>query len=402
MIQCFVEAYPWDLTAPESDAVLARMHGEIGVTGLCVWAAARPSVTLRARPWEPRIFRSRGGLYFQPSAHGYEKTRCRPPVSSWTHEGERFARVTAACERHGLALRLLISASATGRLAERYPEFAARGVFGLESTRNLCLGNPDVQEYVAALAADLAQQFKPAAVVVEDFSICWQEAFDPGLLGDSLNARRGDGQDLLNRNFAALLGVCFCSSCRKQADDAGIDSTAAAECVEGALHNLLVREIDKNTSVAQLRSTNVPLNEYLRFQSERLNGLMRRLTAVESVEWILARDSSHPGDSISTSTNPAAPAAILSRAGDALSLDAAMVGEARRNELRVTASSALGPGGPEFVSTVQRAVTMGFAGGQVPPEPGFSGVQVDHFGLLTDGGLATLKQAIRFARRSQP
>jgi hypothetical protein len=377
VIQTFVEAYPWDLMPVDAEPLLARLRGEAGVTGLSVWAAAGARRTLRVRDCRPRVFRSRGGLYFQPRRDRYEHGRCRPLVSTWTHEGERFARVTAACERNGLKLRLLVSAAATGRLAEHYPEFASCNVLGVESTRNLCLVNPDVQEYLIALVSDLTEQFSPAAVVLTDYALGWFEAFDACL---------EDG--LLTPAARSLLGLCFCQSCQQQAEEAGVDALAASERVLAVLQSSLA-DGKAPPSLDAVGAASPPLAEYRRFQHERLNGLLRSLIEACSAELLLARDLRCPHTDATAFAGVSLSAGLVTRLADQGDLDGGFVGKAKRNELSLPLALGGGDRGPQLVSTVHRAVEMGY-----------QGLQIEHFGVLADPALPVIKQAVRFARRS--
>ena len=377
MIRCFIEAYPWDLTHAGADAVLAALRGEVGVTGLAVWAAAPPVTTFRIRDWQPRVFRSRGGLYFQPTKDRYERTRCRPLISSWTHEGERFHRIAAACERHGLQLRLILSAAAVGRLAEHYPEFAARNLFGVESASGLCLGNPDVQEYLVSVIADVTAQYAPAGVVLSDFAVTWREAFQhefsAGVLGD------------VHRR---LMGVCFCVGCRQQAEEAGVDAGGAAEQAGTLLQSAFIDGAPPLT-FDEVCSGNPAFAEYLCFQQERLHGLAHRLIAAGPCEVLIQRELHAPHTCGVDRLDSGAPGAILTAIRRSEDLDQIKLGRAARSELSVPASMAASARAPELVSTIQRAATMGI-----------SGVQIAHFGLLADPMLSPIKQAIRFARRT--
>ena len=50
MFDVHLLCYPWDVSESRADAVLDRVRGEIGATGLTVVAATRPVCQLRRRP----------------------------------------------------------------------------------------------------------------------------------------------------------------------------------------------------------------------------------------------------------------------------------------------------------------------------------------------------------------
>ncbi|MGB2985153.1 MAG: hypothetical protein WBE26_04665, partial [Phycisphaerae bacterium] len=121
-LQVFLTAYPWDLLDEDLGTVLDRLHGEIGVTGVSVWVSSPALTQLRVRDVEPRVFRTRGGLFFHPDEQRYVATRCKPVVSSRHKTRNPLARIADACAERALELRVIVSAAATGRLAQRYPE----------------------------------------------------------------------------------------------------------------------------------------------------------------------------------------------------------------------------------------------------------------------------------------
>ncbi|MEK7757369.1 MAG: hypothetical protein AAB385_09190, partial [Planctomycetota bacterium] len=188
MFELFIVAYPWDLPAEDVGGVLDQLRGEVGVTGLSLWVAAPPTAQLRAsapRPLSlganvssarrPRVFRTRGGVFFQPADRHYAQTRCQPIVSSWVTMGNPLATIAKACAGRGLNLRAIVSAAAAGRMAERYPEFACRSAFGDESRARLCLANAEVQTYLRAMALDLSTNAGVTALTLTDFDIRWSD-----------------------------------------------------------------------------------------------------------------------------------------------------------------------------------------------------------------------------------
>lgn len=367
MMQLFVEAYPWDLLGEGVDDLLTRLKGEVGAAGICIWAAAKPISVLRARACETRVFRSRGGLYFQPRRHFYGKTRCRPLVSSWSHSGERFARAIDACRRNALDVRFMLSASRAGRLAEHYPEFATRNAYGAESSQSLCLNNGDVRAYLAGAASDLTAQFQSSAVVMTDFEICWQEAFDPRL----------DGTQRLNEFDRRLLGTCFCQSCCRRAEEAGICANDVIREVQGIVNARLSGDAQVG---AEAFGDQASITAYLALQREHLGLLAEELDEACATRLVIEAPVDCRAVLRERRVLLAAYASGSQDLGEAVKTEA---------EIRVPAWLAMGGAAPDFVAAV-RTAAMG----------GCMGISIDHLGLLPDTSLAALKQAMRFARRS--
>lgn len=366
-MQLFIEAYPWDLVGEGVDDLLSRLRGEVGASGICIWAAAKPTSVLRARACETRVFRSRGGLYFQPRRYYYDRTRCRPLVSSWSHSGERFARAIDACRRNALDVRFIVSASRAGRLAEHYPEFATRNAYGAESAQSLCLSNSDVRAYLAGVASDLTAQFQSSAVMVTDFTNTWQEAYDPRL----------DGTQRLGEAERQLLGTCFCQSCCSRAEAAGINANDVIREVQEMIN---ARLNGGCTDAERGPTSGADLHGYLQLQHEHLALLAEEMDEACATRLVIEL----AGDCAPALRDRGLGLAAYARRGQDMS-----EGAAGAVELRVPAWLAMDTRAPDFVSSVHAAAVRGCVA-----------ISIDHLGLLPDASLPALKQALRFARRS--
>ena len=155
MLRVHLICHPWDLLDEGVDEVLARLHGELGVTGVCVPAVCAPLATLRTRPGvSPRIFRTRGGLFFAPGEDYYQATRCTPAVSTWLKGRNPLRRIADGCRKLGLDCRAMAACSTAGRIVARHPHAAAKTVFGDPWPDRLCPINPDAQAFLIAVCRD--------------------------------------------------------------------------------------------------------------------------------------------------------------------------------------------------------------------------------------------------------
>ncbi len=379
MPRFFLEAYPWDLLGKDLGATLERLRGEVGVTGLSIWVGSPQVMQLRVRRLDPRVFRTGGGLHYRPVDAGFEAIPFRPVVSDWVDGEDRLDLAVRTCVQHGLALRGRLSAGACGQLAQRYPDLACRNAFEVDSHLGVCLVNPNAQAYLLAVLAGLAVRFPFEAVILADFAATWHEAFAGGLatavpLGPAA------------RN---LLALCFCESCRRLAGDAGVDAEETRSGVRRILERTSSEGVQPHESFEGLLAERPALAEYRSFQLDRLNTLARRLTESCRLEVLLDRRLDGAGEGDLNGIDTSIPAGIISRIDDPGQLESAAVPRARRNELRVAASLAIGPRSPELVSMLSKAATLGFRG-----------IEIDNFGLLPDAALTSIKQAIRFARRT--
>ena len=377
MFELFLVAYPWDLPAEEVGGALDRLRGEVGVTGLSLWSAVAPTVELHASARRPRVFRTRGGVFFQPADRHYAQTRCQPIVSSWVTMGNPIATIAKACAARGLTLRVIVSASATGRMAERYPEFACRNAFGDESRTRLCLANAEVQTYLRGMALDLPGGTGVTALTLADFDIRWSDA-------DDLHATAPLG--LLERSLSA---VCFCESCAHRSRSAGIDVESARRAVEQSVNRAFEQGLCEGTSIDAFFADHESLAEHRRRQMEDLNSLLRKLKEACRCDLLLQRTAIDTNSEAGSGLDLSIPSAVITPVEDAVQLPAVTPPRARRNELQLPATAAVGPAASRLVGILPDAAKAGYAA-----------VQIDHYGLLSESALTTLKQAIRFARRS--
>lgn len=196
----------WELGDFGPEAVLDRLQGELGVTGITVPIACSPLARLRTGPGSAgRAYRSGGGLFFAPRPTYYQATRCPPPVAAWLRNRNPLADLAERCARRDLPCRVVIDAATLGLLASRQPQVAVRNVFDDPAPDRVCLVNPDVQALIGGLCRDLTEGYPLAGIELAEFhtgrtgqtpASC-EAPFDLGIGGNS------------------LLNVCFCASCRQ-------------------------------------------------------------------------------------------------------------------------------------------------------------------------------------------
>ena len=379
MFRFFVAAYPWDLVDDDVGRVLDRLHGEVGVTGVSVWVGLPPLAQLRVRDVQPRVFRTRGGLFFHPDNERYAATRCRPIVSGWAKTRQPLVRLTDACRERGMATRAIVSAARTGRVAERHPEMACKNALEAESHVSLCLANPDVQTYLCSLVSDLSANDGLSGVTVTDFAITWAEAAAGGVVLPSW----------LGETEVELLSTCFCESCHQRAFAAGVDVGRARRSAQTILQQSLDRGLATEARLESILADSEPLTDFARWRANELSSLLGRLGEACRCELLLDRCVDGPARGAHAELDLSVPAAVITRLGAPDQLTDAFCQAARRNELRLPEIFATGSSAPDLVRITAQAV-----------EAGFSGIEIDNYGLLPDTALTPIKQAVRFARRS--
>ena len=104
---------------------------------------------------------------------------------------------------------------------------------------------------------------------------------------------------------------------------------------------------------------------------------------------MLIEQTASPNDSHRGEIDVSSAAGTIARIDSADQLQALFDSSARCNELRIPAAVINEPHGQQLVAGLAEATGRGI-----------TGVQFDHYGVLPDSALTTIKQAIRFARRS--
>ena len=379
MLRALMSAYPWDLIDDDLDAVLDRLNGEIGVSGLSVWAALPPQTRLRPRAVQPRLFRTRGGLFFHADADRYASTRCKPAVSHWVKAKRPLRRIADAVAERGMELRLAVSAARTGRLALQHPDMSCKNLFGSPSNQSVCLANPDVQAFLVSLVTELSEVYAPAAVTVSDFHLVWTEAFERDLVQ---SVPLDDGE-------RTLLSVCFCESCRQGATQAGVDVAGAHQVALSVVQEGLQRGAPSERSLADHLLRGGVLEAYFRWRDATLSALLDRLVEGCSSELILDRPLAGPLATQHGGIDIESVSALMTRIERPAELDSASHGGAVRREVRLATSLALPPRAQELVAALSSVSKLGL-----------SAVEIGDYGLLPDAAMVGIKQAIRMARRA--
>lgn len=225
----------WDLLDEGVDDVLDSLKGEANISAISIPLVCPPVDALRVHKGvSPRTFRSRGGAQFQPQAEHYAGTRLRPVVAEWLRRKDPLPHVIEAAIKRGLGVRGEIVCSDAPTIADKYPHAACKNVYGDPSPSRLCPANPDVQEYLRALVANLQQGY--ALAEIEISGLDWR---GPKFAADTPLDTSPTRPALARRAIAYLGAICFCESCRQQADRAGLNVTRIAQEVEATLDRLL-------------------------------------------------------------------------------------------------------------------------------------------------------------------
>jgi hypothetical protein len=213
--------YPWDLARLGT----ARTLGEIadhGIDAIDLAANYHPIDALSPRGGLSLFSDARGAVHFPAREERYE--RIRPFVRSsgiaraWPDAANEAARI-------GLGLNSWTITLFQPWIVDAHPDCARVLPWGDRSGSGACAANPDVRAYIATLCADLSEQFGVALFRLEGVL---SHSFDL----DWLRPRNLVTIPPLARTLANL---CFCGSCKRRGDAAGIDVAALQARVVGTI-----------------------------------------------------------------------------------------------------------------------------------------------------------------------
>ena len=207
MKQRALYVYPWDLEEEGVAQVAARVRAA-GLNAIALAVSYHAGKFLRPHaPTRKVYFPEDGTIYFSPDLSRYRYIK--PRVASSVARYEAVAEL----ERHAPDLARIGWAVGLHNtpLGRAYPEFTATNVFGDPLYNSLCPSHAEVRDYLVALCADAASRGL-AEVMIETPG--WQAY------------RHGHHHEFelieLGEVVETLLGMCFCTACRRGARAAGI------------------------------------------------------------------------------------------------------------------------------------------------------------------------------------
>ncbi len=392
MFDCHIYCYPWDVLDEGINEVLDRLHDQVGATGLTLVTVGDEEEQFRPhQSAEPRIFRTAGGVYFQPNEPYYQATRLKPPVWDQHRKMDVLAKISEACASRQLDLRLNVSLFSSRRLVAKHPEVACKNAYGLSARVSMCAINPDVQQNLVSLLRDLSDYDDVSAIVLDEVEC--PSATDPEPYVQAMA--------MFDTDVTDLLSICFCESCLQTADREGIDGQAAQRCSRAVLDRLSQEGVPKDWAMKDLLEDNPPVARYVEWAEAALLELFGRLREVVGKSLILNfRDASRSFIDLGR-------AAELFALADAVILDAEdledVIGElshgkvwagalrpvsVRQMEILLRMDEGLIDEAPEVVRQLSWAA-----------EAGTAGTTITHFGAILEHQFGWLHQGLRNARR---
>ncbi len=391
-----------DFATSGVEELLDRAQGELGVTGISVPVVCPPVARLRTGTGvSPRIARSPGGVFFEPQERHYAATRCKPIIAGLPKSRGLFESVVQACRARDLDCRAVIHAATAGQMATKYSQTAAQTAFGDPWPGRVCLVNPDVQAFLAAVCDDLASNYEITGLELAEVHVGRLSAVSSAL---DLAFDVGPGG-------LSLLGVCFCESCRQLTShstelDARLDASAAARSVEIRLGRIFETGKELLGEAAGVFADDEPLQGHVAAQWHAVRAAVRTIPRRPGCDLVVHvyedTVSAQPGwpHLLSVDAPPTADAVMV------------VPGPASGHDPEQAAASAIEQASAGIRMEMLVDAYQARAGDVTPPEPaalvrslrglsarGVASVDLDGYGMSPAVGLTAIKQAVRFARR---
>ncbi|HPF39035.1 MAG TPA: hypothetical protein P5081_03190 [Phycisphaerae bacterium] len=388
MARFWTDCFPWDLEDEGVDAAIGRIKGDLYADDISVLVHSDDFTQRRARSIGDggRTIRHGAGAHYRANISHYGSTRIRPLAAPWMKSRDPFSRIAGTCESMGVGLILRASCLRNAALVHKYPMAACIDVFGDVSRDRLCPANPDVREFIAAMATDLAESYSAQRIELADV-----------LFNTSRDGREASMGVELKGAAQGLQDWCFCPACRQRAADAGCHVDAVLANVQQWLNRAFERTIggkldDVNAGIMAAIGDDADLRSYQasRRASERsliatIHAKLGDTLAIpvndDAELAAIAPIATELGVSLVARYRKPASASPIPGAVDAL-------GGAEDVSVRFDAYPPHAESGPALVSAVHDIVTAGH---------GRVGFHAD--GLLPAPCLDWVRQAVRYARR---
>jgi len=220
--------FPWDIVDEDIETVLKRIRDEAGVNAVSLAVSYDAAKFLMPRnPKRKVYFSEEGVVYFQPMPAWYAGLELQPKVSSICKERNLLAELMRVAEKAEMKVVAWVTCCHNTRLASQRRDCATVNCFGDVYVTHLCPSNYSVREFLLAMLGDIVTNYKPYAVELEALEYMpFHHAYHHEKIDIDLPPL-----------IEFLLGLCFCSSCMKRAQDDGIDAVG--------VRNTVRREIER-------------------------------------------------------------------------------------------------------------------------------------------------------------
>ncbi|WP_433888703.1 hypothetical protein [Streptomyces sp. CA-111067] len=217
--------YPWDVAG---DPAAADRTAALGVRQVTLAAAYHSTRALTPRHPGHRIVTAEHSAVLYPvDERNWRGRELRPrPAGAWAAGPDDWGAAAQALTAAGLDVHTWVVLAHNSALGKAYPRINVVNAYGDRYPWAPCAAQPEVRDYLVALAAEAA--VRPGASGTELESLGWY-----GLA--HLHAHDKIGGIPLGEAAQYLMSLCFCPHCRDGYAGLGADPDALAAAVREAL-----------------------------------------------------------------------------------------------------------------------------------------------------------------------
>ncbi|HSZ39854.1 MAG TPA: hypothetical protein VK817_07840 [Trebonia sp.] len=210
--------YPWDV---DGDPAAAARIADLSVGQVSLAAAYHEVRAITPfHPWH-RVVNRNSAVYYRPDPEHWQGSALRPTFDG--NEDDRlgtFGKSALEFQAAGLRVSAWLVITHNETLGAAHPGAVVRNAFGDSYPWALCAASPAVREYAARLAAEVAALPYVDGIELE---ACGWSGFGHESAHDKTGLSGGP------------LDLCFCASCEKVYDGAGLDVERARDTVRAAI-----------------------------------------------------------------------------------------------------------------------------------------------------------------------
>ena len=194
--------YPWDVLGDPEAAGRLR---DLGVDTAVLAAAYHSTTAITPRhPSHRLVHAPHSAVYYPPDPGRWGDASLRPVPQQWCGATDAYGAAAAQLRDAGLAVHGWVVLAHNSRLARGFPEHAVQNAYHDSLGWALCIAQPEVRAYAAALAAEAATQ--PGTSGVELESCGWYGHAHLHAHDKTSGVTFGDAGQY-------LLSLCFCPAC---------------------------------------------------------------------------------------------------------------------------------------------------------------------------------------------
>ncbi|MCG2679905.1 MAG: family 10 glycosylhydrolase [Kiritimatiellae bacterium] len=263
-----IYTHAWDFLDEGVDTILEQIR-EIGCREVIVAMAYHAGRFLLPHNPKHRIYYPEDGVvYFKADKVRYAGQRLKPVTASMLSGRNLMGEIIEKSEKRGMSVTAWFVCLHNSRLGFQHPDIVMRNAFGDPYYHYLCPMNPDASGYVLNLLDDFALHYAGNGILLESLSY---SGFEHGYHHEFYSMT-------INAELSALLGLCFCETCRRAAKKRGIDVERLAKavrkridtCVGSNSNKRIVKPFGTVESIGNLRG----IKDYLRMRCERVERLL--------------------------------------------------------------------------------------------------------------------------------